>query len=205
MPPEKALEVGDRVVVPVGVEAREGTVVAIYRTGGTDRIVVELSTSESEESEPSTIVLPIATVKRVTEDSDVPQAGSWLPEFRYERDVEAAIARVLEDQEVDIRREPAMGDVRADLVVIRPNKPDLIVEAKSGKSVPIESAVMQLRRYLENFPGAHGVLVTSQPVPADLRRRVEDNERLSRISIVQWRESKDDRRLASAVGATLSE
>jgi len=196
-------QVGDRVAVPWGLDTVEGVVVATYRTGEVDRVVVEISAQEAgADAEPITVVLPVDEVADV---GQVRRGGAWLDGFRYEREVAEAVARVLQAWQPRVNVTQASTDEGADFIVDTPFG-TLIVEIKHTDRIS-EQAVRQLQSWLSNAMTqlAKGLLVGDGTLSESLRRQIKPNGLLSAdLGIVRWRGTKDDQRLREVIYALFS-
>lgn len=208
MPPRTALRAGDRVAVPWGVDTRQGEVRAVYHTGDVERVLVELDESASDLEESQTIVLPAEVVKPLAEEPDLPPAGAWLLGFRYEREVAEALSRVLADSEPRLSLNAEHSGKEIDLLV-ETSRGIIVVEIKAGRGLAgriLDDAIAQLSRTSRIFPSAKGLLVTPSALPPSIATRVRPNGLLTpNIGAVQWRSSKDDKRLQRVAQALLND
>jgi hypothetical protein len=196
-------QVGDRVAVPWGLDTVEGVVVATYRTGEVDRVVVEISAQETgADVEPITVVLPVDEVADV---GQVRRGGEWLHGFRYEREVAEAVGRVLQSWQPRVKLTQASTDKGADLIADTPFG-TLIVEIKHTDRIS-EQAVRQLQSWLSNAMTqlAKGLLVGDGTFSESLRKQINPDGLLSPdLGIVRWRGTKDDQRLREVIHALFS-
>ncbi len=195
-------------LVPWGLDTLEGKIVATYRAGDVDQVVVELSIPGADDgAELTTVVLPAdAVIAESRSAASLPSPGAWLPELRYEREIAHALDRILEGWEATIRLGTLYGDAGADLVV-ESARGTLVVEVKVGKAMPERAAELGLRRLervLHRDPEMKGLLVTAGVLPASLRSRVQPDGLVSRnIGVVRWRGPEDDERLRSVIETLL--
>jgi Holliday junction resolvase-like predicted endonuclease len=204
MPPRTALRAGDRVAVPWGVDTRQGEVRAIYHTGDVEQVLVKLDASLSDLDEPQTIVLPVEAVTPLSENPDLPPAGSWLPGFRYERELAAALDRILAGWQPTLKMNTVYNDSEID-VLAESSRGVLVVEVKAPRSLSnsvFHDAIAQLRGTLQTLPQAKGLFVTPLPLPASTAEEVKPNGLLApTIGAVQWRGPRDDKRLGRVIQA----
>ncbi len=196
-------QVGDRVAVPWGLDTVEGVVVATYRTGAVDRLVIEVKApGTAAEGEATTIVLPANEVAGI---GDLRHGGDWLHGYRYEREVAAAITRVINEWQPSSNVTQEGADLRADITADTPFG-TLIVEVKRMDQIP-EHAVRQLQNFVSKATDrrAKGLLVVDGTLSESLRRKLADKGLLSPdLGVVRWRGPKDDKRLSTVIQALFS-
>lgn len=210
MPSSKALKAGDRVAVPWGLDSREGEVVAIYRTGAVDRVVVKLAMLEDSGDESPTVVLPADAIQLLNDDAAVPAAGTWLPGFRYEREVAAALARVTSDLEarIQLNAQQPGAEVEVD-ILLESQQGTLVVEVKATDHLSersFEATISQLRAAMKSYGSSKGMLVAASALPSSIRKKIGSGGLLyPNLGVVRWRGAEDDRRLYLVVSALLSD
>lgn len=207
MPSSEVLKTGDRVSVPWGVDRREGEVVAVYRTGDVLQVVVRLTVPEGGGDEPSTVVLPADSVTPLSDDSDLPAPGTWLPGFRYEREVAGALVRVLGDSEattVYLNLERSGQEID---ILIESQQGVIVGEVKGGdplRESSLDAGVRHLYAVMKTYPRAKGLLLTPGALPPSVAERLRSGGLLSPdVGVVRWRGPQDDQRLALIIHALL--
>jgi hypothetical protein len=207
MPSSETLKTGDRVAVPWGVDTREGEVVAAYRTGAVERVVVRLTVPEGSGEEPPTVEVPADSVVPLSENPDLPPPGSWLPGFRYERDVAEALVRVLADSEPTVRLNAQRSGKEIDILV-ESQRGVIVAEVKTVDHLSeglFDAVVWQLREAMKTYPDAKGLLVTHGTLPPSVEGRVRTGGLLSRdVGVVRWRGPRDNKRFDHVVHALLN-
>lgn len=208
MPSSETLKMGDHVVVPWGVDTREGEVVAIYETGAVERVVVRLSVPEGGEDEPLTVVLPVDSVTPLSEASDLPAPGSWLRGFRYERNVAEALTRVLTDMQPAIHLNAERSGAEID-ILLETQRGVIITEVKTVDNLSersFDGVVRQLRTFMATYPDAKGLVVTPSALPPSLGKRARGSGLLSRdLGVARWRSPDDDKNLNTVIHALLND
>jgi hypothetical protein len=208
MPSSSSLKFGDHVAVPWGVDTRQGEIVAIYRTGDAERVVVRLTVPDGDGDESPTVELPATSVIPLSEAGDLPTPGSWLVAFRYEQEVAEAFGRVLADLQPTVRLNVERSGREIDILA-ESDWGTLIVEVKSTDNLSalvIDSALRQLRAAMDLYPNAKGLLITSGSLPVAIGERARTKDLMSSgIGIVRWRGPGDDKNLASIVHALLED
>jgi Restriction endonuclease len=201
----QAVQVGDRVRVPWGLDMLDGLVEDIYETSSGRRMVVRVVVPGSSQAE--TVTLPAETIE-LPEGAETVSPGSWVTGARYERKLGEALQRLLASLRVDTGIQAHMtmgGDRRADYVVQSGNR-KVFIEAKSGTHQRhlTTDMVNQLRRQLRYASSGDvaGLLVTNLDLTPSAQRLVRESPRLR---VVRWRGSSDDKRLADALASLLSE
>src|SRR5690348_13539004 len=154
MPSSEALKAGDRVAVPWGVDVREGEVIAVYRTGDVLQAVVRLTVPGGDD-EPPTVVLPADSVTPLSAEHDLPAPGTWLPGFRYEREVANALARVLADPESAVYLNLERSGQEIDFLV-ESQQAVIVGEVKTGDPLPegsFAAGVAHLLKVMKTYSG----------------------------------------------------
>jgi hypothetical protein len=208
MPSSKVLKTGDRVGVPWGVDTREGEVVAVYRNGDVLQVLVRLVVPEGVGDESPTVVLPADSVTPLSEDRELPAPGTWLPGFRYEREVAQALTRVLADPESTVYLNLERSDEEIDILV-ESQRGIIVGEVKLGdplRELSFDFGVRHLRELIRAFPGAKGLLFTPGALPPSIEDRLRTGGLLSPdIGVVRWRGPQDDKRLDLLIHALLGD
>ncbi|MFZ3557072.1 type I restriction enzyme HsdR N-terminal domain-containing protein [Streptomyces sp. BH055] len=199
---------GDRVRVPWGVDETEGTVVAVYGEGPSQRVVVSLDREDStEEIEPSTVTFRTEYVELIDEETEPSRAGNWVEEIRYERQLREAITKTLERVSESVNSEvveevASAPGRRYDLALRHNGVPVLVVEAKTSERTSLREGVDQLRGHLSQLPdGVSGLLVTKSGASSP---DVDETGGPHPVASVQWRDSKDNQKLSRAIRKLLS-
>jgi hypothetical protein len=204
--PSRAIQVGDQVRVPWGLDTVDGVVEDIYESSHGRRMLVRVAVpGASEDGE--TITLPADEVQLRDEAEGVPP-GTWVTEAQYERKLGEALRRLLPllQLHAEIRSQIGTGaERRADFVVQSGNR-KVFIEAKTGtrqKHITTDT-VNQLRRLLSYGQPSDvaGLLVTDLDLTPNAQRLIRESPRLR---AVRWRSSHDDKRLAAALTSLLSE
>lgn len=206
MPHSQTLAVGDRVMVPWGLDLLEGVVVRTYRTASGARAVVSVDIPGTDDQiEPRTVTLPVAELRRVDDGDDTPTPGAWVDEYQYTKTVEDALARVASRLPIstELRTEARNRNLQAD-ALLRLGDRLIAVETKRSDRDPDAianqmSSLIDLIKQHEPNSSVTGLLVL-QSTP-----RADTIERLKRLGFVpvQWQGAGDDRKLASALRSLL--
>lgn len=202
-----ALRAGDRVTVPWGVDTRDGEISAVYHTGDVERVLVRLDPSESTGGEAQTVVFPAEAVKPLPDKPDLPEPGTWLRGYRYEREVAEALNRVLASEHPTVQLNAEISGKEVD-VLVETSHGAMIVEVKSVDKLSqrlFEAAIRQLRTIMAAFPGAKGLLVTPSVLSASVTKRTRQDGLLSSdVGVARWRSLQDDKQLGRVTYALLS-
>jgi hypothetical protein len=201
----QAVQVGDRVRVPWGLDVLDGLVEDIYETSSGRRVVVRVVVPGSSEAE--TVTLPAETIE-LPEKAEAASPGSWVTGARYERKLGEALQRLVPSLLADtgIQAQVAMGgEQRADFIVQSGDR-KVFIEAKSGThqrhiTTDMVNQLRRLLRYTKSEDVA-GLLVTDLSFTPNAQRLLRESPRLR---AVRWRSSSDDKRLADALASLLSE
>lgn len=186
--------VGDRVLVPWGLDEVEGEVVEVYGTGLGPRVKVRLA----DDAEGATVTLPLDSLSRVTERRDSATAPGGMD---YERLVGAALR--LAATELNLRVESTPSDVPADLQFSL-GKRRVLVEVKhfAGRGSVSTDTVLTVAGLADRRTAV--LLVADVPLAASAKQRLEQLWRgESRVWFVQWRGSADDKALRAAFSRLL--
>ncbi|MDL2075542.1 type I restriction enzyme HsdR N-terminal domain-containing protein [Streptomyces sp. GXMU-J15] len=199
---------GARVRVPWGVDEADGTVVALYGDGPSQRVVVQLDQGgEDSSTEPQTVTFRAAHVQPIEEGASKPHPGTWVEGIRYERELRKALEgvfhRIAGEGGAELASEPHTDfDTRYDMALFSKGQPMLVIEAKSTPSSSSAEAVNQLRRHLERLPrGVAGLLVSKEPLREGFA--IEGDEGHP-IAAVQWQSTHDNQKLARIVRKLLA-
>jgi hypothetical protein len=203
--PSRAVQVGDHVRVPWGLDTVDGVVEDIYDSSHGPRMLVRVAIpGASEEGE--TITLPADEVQLPDEAEDAPP-GTWVTEAQYERKLENALQRLRFSLPPDVEvlsNAPDIAGREVDFVVQSGNR-RVFVEVKTGSRQKRITAdvVDQLGRLLKmESKDAAGLLVTDRDLTADAQRVLRESPRLR---VVRWRGPSDDHRLVSELASLLHE
>jgi hypothetical protein len=204
--PAKAVQVGDHVRVPWGLDVLDGFVEDVYETSSGRRVVVRVAVPGSSDAETVTVPAEIVEPPEGVEATSSP--GSWVTGARYERKLGEALQRLLPSLMTDAKIQPHVlvgGSQRADFVV-RSGDRTIFIEAKSGTNQRhvTTDMVNQLRRLLRytNSTNVAGLLVTDLSLTPNAQRLLRQSPRLQ---AVRWRSRSDDKRLADALASLLNE
>lgn len=201
----QAVQVGDRVRVPWGLDVLDGLVEDIYETSSGRRVVVRVAVPGSSEAE--TVTLPAETIEP-PENAETASPGSWVTGARYERKLGEALQRLVPSLRADtgILVQVAMGRGQSADFVVQSGNRKVFIEAKSGthQRHVTTDMVNQLRRLLRyaNSRDVAGLLVTDLDLTPSAQRLLRESPQLR---AVRWRSSSDDKRLADALASLLSE
>lgn len=188
---------GDRVGVPWGLDVLEGVVIRTYRTGNETRAVVSVDVPGTDE-EPQVVTLRTADLLPVGEGHELAPPGSWVSDYQFTKEVQAALARAVKriGRQAEVETEPRLGGRRADAIV-RYRDHLLVIEVKTSANVA--NAVSQLTSFLgevrDRNPDAsvRGVLVLrSEPEDQAIRELASQG-----ATAVSWNTPRDDSKLAS--------
>ena len=203
--PSRAVQVGDQVRVPWGLDMVDGVVEDIYDSSHGPRMLIRVAIpGASEDGE--TITLPAAEVQLRDEAEDAPP-GTWVTEAQYERRLGSALQRLLfslpTDAEIRSNVRDASGQ-EVDFVVQSGNR-KIFIEVKTGSRQKRVTAdvVNRLRSLLKTQSGdSAGLLVTDRDLTGEAQRIIKESPRLH---VVRWRGASDNHRLASELTSLLHE
>jgi Restriction endonuclease len=220
---QEAFSIGDHVHVPWGLDVVDGVVVNTYGEGDSRQVVVRVllpdARDQAEDGEDITVTLPAQMLEEAEAEAEERRPGAWLPALRYERRLKDALAEILNRQWGDRAlvqdRESLAQELveqgRADIEVKLPDR-TIIVEVKAPTSgVVPEGAVtafiaaLAAAQVTSLAQGASGLLVTN----GELSKAAEDHLRSAAqegmtLRAVQWRNPRDNRRLARALDELLA-
>lgn len=220
--PEEAFSIGDHVHVPWGLDVVDGVVVSTYGEGDGRQVVVRVllpdAQDRTEDADDITVTLPVHVLEEAEAEAELRRPGAWLPALRYERSFRDALAEILNRQWGDralVRNRESFAQEsvergRAEIEVMLPDR-TIIVDVKAlGSGVVPEGAVTALVAALEAAQvtslaqGASGLLVTN----GELSKAAEDHlhraaQEGMALRAVQWRNARDNKRLARALNELL--
>jgi hypothetical protein len=219
----QAFSIGDHVHVPWGLDVVDGVVVNTYGEGDGRQVVVRVllpdAQDQAEDADDITVTLPAQVLEEAEAEAEERRPGAWLPALRYERRLRDALAEILcrqwGDRAVVRDRESLAQELveqgRADIEVTLPDR-TIIVEVKVPTSgVVPEGAVtafvaaLAAAQVTSLAQGASGLLVTN----GELSKAAEDHLRSAAqegmtLRAVQWRNPRDNKRLARALNELLA-
>jgi hypothetical protein len=219
----QAFSIGDHVHVPWGLDVVDGVVVNTYGEGDGRQVVVRVllpdAQDQAEDADDITVTLPAQVLEEAEAEAEERRPGAWLPALRYERRLRDALAEILNRQWGDralVRDRESLAQElveqgRADIEVKLPDR-TIIVEVKVPTSgVVPEGAVtafvaaLAAAQVTSLAQGASGLLVTN----GELSKAAEDHLRSAAregmtLRAVQWRNPRDNKRLASALNELLA-
>jgi hypothetical protein len=182
---------GDEVEVIWGLETVRGHVVDAYR-GVRPRVVVEIDAGEVDSEATTVTVPPSALEPGAAADSP------WARAARYEKSVSHALSEILGKRLKSMESGIRVDDAEVDLLARLSDGRVIVIELKHRtKRLPaseIRGALTRLQRLLIRRPTWLGLLVTNQEVPQSFNTAMA-----SRIAAVEWKDAKDDDRLARVV------
>jgi hypothetical protein len=231
--PSRAIEVGDHVRVPWGLDTVDGVVEDIYESTHGRRMLVRVAVPGGDE-DGETITLPAEDVELRDEAKPV-SPGAWVTEAQYERKLGEALQRLqhssLSDADIypkrealwryrrlvtDLDRIPRLdADFRlareaargrgADFVVQSGDR-KVLIEAKTGilQDRITTDMINQLRMLLSHMQWED----TKGLLVTDLDLTPDAQQLLRefpRLRVVRWRGRHDDKRLASVLTSLLKE
>lgn len=190
--------VGDRVLIPWGLEEVLGEVVEVYRTGLGPRAKIRVV----DDPDGPTVTVPLDSVTAEGEPGGrVEAATAAAAAANYEAHLDAALERVLMDLK---RRRPDLNARRIyDLNIhpaadfeVRFGKRRLLIEARysaTQKRVTTDT-VLTYAGLAESFTGV--LLVANTPLASTAEHRLEQLwGHRTFISFARWRSPADDRQL----------
>jgi hypothetical protein len=196
-------EIGDRVVVPWGLDEIDGVVVNKYGSSLSERVVVSIALSEVNETEE--IAFPVDAVRLISTEN-ARSAGSWRSQASYLRNFADAFRRAIPNAEVELEPLSSSGK-RADMIATLKGGQRLLIEAKtsrSGRSSDVRLAIAQLTAYLQlESDRSYGLVVTSFELSDANIRKYSSLVASRNIWVTFWRGREDDLRLKSLLGEIL--
>ncbi len=181
---------GDQVRVAWGLVSARGRVIDTY-ADARPRVVVEID--DEGTAEPVTVTVPLGAVEPLEES-----ASPWAAVARFEREVAAAMQRVLGDRltTVVFGKEFHQGEV--DLVAELSDGRQLLVDVKRRplSTRALTAELSRLRRLTEAVNEASAILV----VPAGSSAGPTAPPR---TAVVRWEDRQEDAQLASAIESLL--
>jgi len=219
----EAFSIGDHVHVPWGLDVVDGVVVNTYGEGDGRQVVVRVflpdTQDQADDADDITVTLPAQVLEEAEAEAEERRPGAWLPTLRYERSLRDALAEILNRQWGDralVRDRESLAQElveqgRADIEVKLPDR-TIIVEVKVPTSgVVPEGAVtafvaaLAAAQVTSLVQGASGLLVTN----GELSKAAEDHLRSAAqegmtLRAVQWRNPRDNKRLARALTELLA-
>jgi hypothetical protein len=184
------LRVGDRVLVPWGLDEVEGQITEIYNTGLGPRAQVKLNGDFNDE----TVVVPLDSLQ----PKGYRRVGNRLSAEDYEKRVGAALIRLIQRLEVAGRSIPSR-DKAADFE-LKLGSHRVLVEAKyySSKQRVSTDTVLTVAGLADAKTGA--LLISNVPLAAAAHERLDRLwNRHTRASFVQWQSQQDDAELLAAL------
>jgi primosomal protein N' len=192
--------IGDRVVVPWGLDEIEGIVVNKYGSLLSERVVVSIALSEVDETEE--VVFPVDAVRLISTES-IRSAGTWRSQASYLRNFADAFRRAVPNADIELEPLSSSGR-RADMIATLKSGQRLLIETKtsgSARSSAVRLAVAQLNAYLQlESDRSYGLVVTSFELPGTVIRKYAPLAASGNIWVTFWRGREDDSRLKSLLG-----
>lgn len=220
---KEAFSIGDHVHVPWGLDVVDGVVVNTYGEGDGRQVVVRVllpdAQNQAEDPDDITVTLPAHVLEEAEAEAEERRPGAWLPALRYERRLRDALVEILNRQWGDrasVRdRESLPQELvergRVDIEIKLPDR-TIIVEVKVPTSGVVPEGVvttfvaaLMAAEVTSLAQGASGLLVTN----GELSKAAEDHLRSAALEgmtlrAVQWRNPRDNKRLARALNELLA-
>jgi len=189
--------IGDRVLVPWGLDEVEGEIVEVYSTGLGPRATVRLV----GEPDGPTVVVPLDSLVAVTAHREEPRAAAASAR-EYERLVGAALRRAAAEFNL-VGPHSGVPDTGVDFELSL-GKRHLLVEVKHYRGTARVSTDTVLTITGLAKGDAAVLLVANVPLaPSALRRLKQLAQGRTRVGFAQWRGTEDDRELRDAFGRLL--
>lgn len=185
--------VGDRVLVPWGLDEVEGEIVEVYSTGLGPRATVRLV----GEPDGPTVVLPLDSLVARTAHRDEPR-GAAASGREYERLVDSALRRAASDLNL-VGPRPGAPDTGVDFELSF-GKRRLLVEVKHyhGSGLVSTDTVLTVSGLARS--DAAVLLVADVPLAPSARHRLQQlSQGRTHVRFARWRDAEDDLELSNAV------